>query len=62
MRDINELIIDAYIRIKAGAKRFDLETEMGTVIKAYRAGTIIRIDIKPENKQANPADAVGTAD
>jgi len=50
MRDINELIIDAYLRVKSGAKRFDLETETGIVIKAYKAGTIIRIDIKePEN-------------
>ena len=46
MKDINETIIDAYLRVKAGAKRFDIETEMGTVIKAYQAGTIIRIDIK----------------
>lgn len=50
MRDVTELIIDAYLRVKAGAKRFDLETDMGTVIKAYKAGTIIRIDIKEDKE------------
>ena len=51
MRNINELIIDAYLRVKAGAKRFDLETDTGTVIKAYQCGIIIRIDIKPSRDE-----------
>lgn len=50
MRDITELIIDAYLRVKVGAKRFELETDSGTVIKAYKVDTIIRIDIK-ESKE-----------
>jgi len=47
MKDIYELIIDAYKRVEAGAKRFDIVMSDVT-IKAYKAGTIIFIDIKKE--------------
>ena len=46
MRNIEEIIMDAYRRVKAGTRRCDLTTDQGTVVKAYKAGTIIRIDIK----------------
>ena len=45
--DTVELIIEAYTKVADGMKRIDLEDENITV-KAYRAGTIIRIDIKED--------------
>ena len=42
--DTIELIIEAYTRVADGMRRIDLEDE-GVKVKAYRAGTIIRIDI-----------------
>jgi len=47
--DTNEMILEAYIRIVDGMKRCDLENDEGTSVKAYKAGTIIRIDIKEED-------------
>jgi len=44
--DTIELIKEAYTRIADGMKRIDLENDKGVTVKAYRAGTIIRIDIK----------------
>ena len=46
--DTIELITEAYTRVADGMKRVDLENDKGTVVKAYWAGTIIRIDIKEE--------------
>lgn len=43
-----ELIIEAYTKVTDGVKRCDLQNTNGVVVKAYRAGTIIRIDIKEE--------------
>jgi len=39
-----DLIREAYTRVADGMKRIDLEDE-GVKVKAYRVGTIIRIDI-----------------
>ncbi len=44
--DTIELIREAYIRVADGMKRIDLENDKGVIVKAYWAGTIIRIDIK----------------
>ena len=44
--DTIELIKEAYIRVANGMKRIDLGNNKGVTVKAYRAGTIIRIDIK----------------
>lgn len=46
--DTIEMIQEAYTRVSDGLKRIDLENE-GVSVKAYRAGTIIRIDIKEES-------------
>ena len=45
--DTIELIQKAYTEVADGMKRIDLE-DGGVVVKAYRAGTIIRIDIKED--------------
>ncbi len=45
MEDTVKLIIEAYTKVADGLKRIDLETKKVSV-KAYWAGTIIRIDIK----------------
>ena len=45
MEDTVKLIIEAYTKVADGLRRIDLETDK-VVIKAYWAGTIIRIDIK----------------
>ena len=42
---ISELIMKAYWEVFNGLKRMDLETDVYS-IKAYKAGDIIRIDIK----------------
>ena len=47
--DTVELIIEAYTKIVDGMKRIDLENDKNVLVKAYRAGTIIRIDIKEEH-------------
>ncbi len=44
--DTIELITQAYTSVADGTKRVDLENEDGVIVKAYRAGTIIRIDVK----------------
>jgi len=44
--DAIELITEAYTKVADGMKRIDLENKEGVVVKAYRAGAIIRIDIK----------------
>jgi hypothetical protein len=46
--DTIELIIEGYTKVTNGMKRCDLENDEGTIVKAYRAGTIIRIDVKEE--------------
>ncbi len=46
--DTVELIIEAYTKVADGMKRIDLQNDEGTTVKAYKAGTIIRIDIKEE--------------
>ena len=43
--DTTELIIEAYTKVADGAKRVDLEND-NVAVKAYRCGTIIRIDVK----------------
>lgn len=45
--DTVQMIIKAYTEVYEGMKRIDLEDENVTV-KAYKAGTIIRIDIKED--------------
>ena len=50
MEETVKLIIEAYTKVADGLKRIDIETEKISV-KAYWAGTIIRIDIK-ENSDA----------
>jgi len=47
--DTIELIQEAYTKVADGMKRIDLENDKGVSVKAYLAGTIIRIDIK-ENR------------
>ena len=47
--DTIELIQEAYTRVSDGMKRIDLENDEGVVVKAYHAGTIIRIDIKEDS-------------
>lgn len=44
--DTIELIIEAYTKVADGVKRVDLTNKEGVVVKAYQAGTIVRIDIK----------------
>jgi len=46
--DTMELIQEAYTKVADGMKRVDLENNKGVSVKAYRAGTIIRIDIKED--------------
>lgn len=41
-----ELITKAYTEVVNGMKRVDLESDTGVTVKAYRAGTVFRIDIK----------------
>lgn len=43
-----ELIISAYTQVADGMKRVDLQGTDNVIVKAYKAGTIIRIDIKEE--------------
>ncbi len=43
--DTIEMIIEAYTRVADGLKRMDLE-DADVIVKAYQAGSIIRIDIK----------------
>ena len=45
MFNLHDLILSAFDQVDQGMKRVDLEKE-GCSVKAYRAGTIIRIDIK----------------
>lgn len=45
--DTVEMITEAYTRVADGLKRIDL-ADAGVVVKAYRAGAIIRIDVKEE--------------
>ncbi len=45
MKNTIDLIIEAYTKVADGLKRIDLKTDKVS-IKAYWAGTIIRIDIK----------------
>lgn len=44
--DTMEMIVEAYTRVIYGAKRCDLENNEETVVKVYRVGDMIRIDIK----------------
>jgi len=48
--DTIELITEAYTKVADGTKRIDLENKEGVTVKAYWAGTIIRIDIKDGEK------------
>lgn len=41
-----DLIIEAYTQVADGKSRVDLDNGFGVVVKAYRCGTIIRIDVK----------------
>jgi len=43
------MIQEAYTKVKAGMKRVDFELP-GWSVKAYKAGLIIRIDIKEEDE------------
>ena len=43
--DTIDMIQEAYTKVADGMKRIDLETK-NVSVKAYWAGTIIRIDIK----------------
>ena len=44
--DTIEMIQQAYTRVAYGMKRIDLENDKGVTVKAYWAGTIIRIAVK----------------
>jgi len=44
--DTIELITEAYTKVADGMKRVDLENDEGVTVKAYKAGAIIRIDVK----------------
>lgn len=46
--DTIELIQQAYTQVANGMKRIDLQNGKGVTVKAYWAGTIIRIDIKED--------------
>lgn len=43
------LIIEGYTEVADGMERVGLESPSGVVVKAYRAGTIIRIDVKEDD-------------
>ncbi|MBW1812168.1 MAG: hypothetical protein JRJ39_00470 [Deltaproteobacteria bacterium] len=43
-----ELIQEAYTKVADGMKRIDLKNDKGVSVKAYWAGTIVRIDIKED--------------
>jgi len=46
-----ELITKAYTEVANGMKRVDLESDTGVTVKAYKAGVIIRIDIKGDKNE-----------
>jgi len=46
-----ELITKAYTEVANGMKRVDLESGTGVTVKAYRAGTVFRIDIKGDKNK-----------
>ena len=43
---LQDEVIDAFLRVRSGSKKVEVETERGSVVKAYQVGDIIRIDIK----------------
>ena len=49
-KGVIELIDEVYCIISAGAKRADLESGEGIKIVAYWVGSVIRIDIKGQEK------------
>lgn len=44
MFNLHDLILSAYDQVAGGTRRVELEKE-GCVVKAYKVGTIVRIDI-----------------